>query len=151
MAELRLCRAGEFWDNLLGQHLAELDTPLVEGVNIPDGTLGEDGVLVERHELAERCRRELLGEEGIRRAIALEYPVRHQPIRRALGLDFLGCFTEGQRLGLGEDVRQEYVVVPAQRIERLEKGDEVTWDQSGALMDQLVEGLLAVGARLAPG
>jgi hypothetical protein len=30
MAELRLGRAVEFWDNLLRQHLAELDTPLVE-------------------------------------------------------------------------------------------------------------------------
>src|SRR4029453_15310385 len=49
--------------------------PLVEGVNIPDGTLGEDGVLVERHELAERCRCELLGEEGVRRAVALEQGV----------------------------------------------------------------------------
>jgi hypothetical protein len=30
MAELRLCRTLEFWDNLLRQHLAELDTPLVK-------------------------------------------------------------------------------------------------------------------------
>ena len=107
-------------------------------------------MLVERHELTERCRRESLGEDGIRRAIALEHPVRHQPVRRALGLDFLGCLAEGQRLGLGEDVCQEYVMVPAQRIERLGKGDEVTRDESGALMDQLVEGVLAIGARLAP-
>src|SRR5713101_5105987 len=28
MAELRLCRALEFWDNALSQHLAELDAPL---------------------------------------------------------------------------------------------------------------------------
>ena len=107
-------------------------------------------MLVERDELAERCRREPLGEDGVRRAIALEHPVRHQPVRRALGLDFLGRLAEGQRLGLGEDVRQEHVVVPAQRVERLDEGDEVTRDEPGALMDQLVEGVLAVGARLAP-
>src|SRR5215813_9026513 len=107
-------------------------------------------MLVERHELTERGRRELLGDERVRRAITLEYPVWHQPLRRALSLDFLGRLTEGQRLGLGEDVRQEDVVMPAQRIERLAKGDEVTGDEAGALMDELVEGVLTVGARLAP-
>src|SRR5262245_52293152 len=107
-------------------------------------------MLVERHKLAERGRRELLGEERVRRAIALEYPVRHQPLRRALSFDFLRRLAEGQRLGLGEDVRQQYVVVPAQRVERLAKGDEVTGDEAGALMDQLVEGVLAVRTRLAP-
>src|SRR5215475_2508101 len=107
-------------------------------------------MLVERHELAERCWRELLGEEGVRRAIALEHAVRHQPLWCALGLDCLGCLAEGQRLSLGEDVCQEYVVVPTERIERLDKGDEVTRDEAGALMDQLVEGVLAIGARLTP-
>ncbi len=140
----------EFRDDALGQHLAQLDAPLVERVDVPDDALGEDAVLVERDELAERFRREPLGEDGVRRAVALEDPVRHEPIRRALGLDFLGRLAEGQRLGLGEDVRQQHVVVPAERVERLDKGDEVTGDEPGALMDQLVEGVLAVGARLAP-
>src|SRR5262245_47113812 len=99
MAELRLGRALKFWDNVLRQHLAELDTPLVKRVNIPDDALSEDGVLVERHERAERGRRELLGEDGIRRAVALEHAVWHQPLRCALGLDFLGCLPKGQGLG----------------------------------------------------
>src|SRR5262245_36991687 len=107
-------------------------------------------MLVERHELAESSRREPLGEEGVRRAVALEDAVRHKPIRCALGLDFLGRLAESQRFGLGEDVRQQDVVVPAQRMERLEKGNEVTWDKAGTLMDQLVEGVLAIGAWLTP-
>ena len=61
-----------------------------------------------------------------------------------------GRLAEGQRLGLGEDVRQEHVVVPAERIERLDKGNEIARDESRPLMDQLVERVLAVGARLAP-
>src|SRR5262245_19717042 len=117
---------------------------------MPDNALREDSVLVERHQLTERGRRELFGEEHVRRAIALEYPVWPQPLRGALGLDFLRRLPEGQRLGLGEAVRQEDVVVPAQRVERLAKGDEVTRDEAGALMDQLVERVLTVGARLAP-
>src|SRR5271169_5782607 len=38
----------------------------------------------------------------------------------------------------------------AERIERLSERDEVTGDQPGALMDQLIEGVLAIGSRLAP-
>ena len=42
----------------LGEHLPQLDAPLVERVDVPDGALREDAVLVERDELAERLRRE---------------------------------------------------------------------------------------------
>ena len=37
-----------------------------------------------------------------------------------------------------------------ERVERLREADEVARDQPRALVDQLVEGVLAVGARLAP-
>ena len=74
----------------------------------------------------------------------------HEPIRRAFGFDFFGRLAEGQRLGLGQHVRQEHVVVPAERIERLDERDEVARDQPRPLMDQLIEGVLAVCARFAP-
>ena len=112
--------------------------------------LGEHAVLVERDELAERFRREPLGQDRVRRAVALEDPMGHEPVRRALGLDLLRRLAEGQRLGLGEDVRQQHVVVPAERVERLGERDEVAGDEPGPLMDQLIEGVLAVGPRLAP-
>ena len=38
--------AFEFGDNALGKHLAQLDAPLVERADVPDGTLGEDAVFV---------------------------------------------------------------------------------------------------------
>src|SRR5262249_57771807 len=41
-------------DDALGEHLAQLDAPLVEGVDAPDRPLREHGGLVEGHELAER-------------------------------------------------------------------------------------------------
>jgi len=40
--------------------------------------------------------------------------------------------------------------MPAEGIERLGKRDEVARDQLGPLMDQLVERMLAIGARLSP-
>src|SRR5262249_35589271 len=49
----------------------------------------------------------------------------------------------------GEDIGQEHVVMAAERVERLAERNEVAWDQPGALVDQLVKGVLAVGPRLA--
>src|SRR5512132_2600301 len=41
-------------------------------------------------------------------------------------------------------------MVPAERVKRLTKSDEITWDQPRALVDQLVKRMLTVGSRLAP-
>src|SRR5207253_3594039 len=88
--------------------------------------------------------------ERIRRAVALEDAMRHEPIRRALSLDFFGRLTEGQGFGLSEHVCQEYVVVPAKRVERPVERDEVAWNESRSLMNQLVERVLAICAWFAP-
>ena len=69
---------------------------------------------------------------------------------RPFRLHLLGRLAERQRLGLGEDVGQQHVVVPAERVERVAEGDEVARDQLRPLMDQLIKRVLAVGARLAP-
>src|SRR5437879_2214746 len=45
---------------LLGESLAELNAPLVERVDAPDNALREHTVLVERDELTQSCRIELL-------------------------------------------------------------------------------------------
>jgi hypothetical protein len=46
MAQRGLCLALEFLDNTLGQYFAKFHAPLVERVDIPDGPLGEDDVIV---------------------------------------------------------------------------------------------------------
>ena len=69
---LELGWAFEFGCNLLSQNLAELHAPLVEGVNLPDHALRIDDVLIEGDQLAERLRRELFEQKGVRRTIALE-------------------------------------------------------------------------------
>src|SRR5262245_24087907 len=104
MAERGLWLALEFRDNALSQHFAQLYTPLVEGVDVPDDALGEDGMLVESDELAKRIRCEPLGEDRVRRAVACEDSVGHEPIRRAFSFDLLGGLTEGQRFALSEHV-----------------------------------------------
>src|SRR5215470_8271268 len=73
-----------------------------------------------------------------------------KPSWRALSNNLLGGLPEGESLCLSEDVRKQYVVVPAQRVEGLGKGDKITRDQSCALMDELIKGVLAVGSRFTP-
>src|SRR5215831_3879456 len=87
---------------------------------------------------------------GIRWSIPLEGPVRHEPIRRPFRLNFHRRLTEGERFGLSKDIGQQQLVMTAERIERLVKGNEVRWKESGPLMDELIKGMLAVGARLSP-
>src|SRR6516165_1642754 len=76
--------------------------------------------------------------------------MRNQPVGRAFALDLLGRLTEGQRLGLGENIGQQHIMMPAKRIERLGEGDEVARDKPRTLMDQLIKRMLSVCARFAP-
>src|SRR5579883_1355481 len=76
--------------------------------------------------------------------------MRHQPLRRALGFDLLRSLAEGERLGLGENVGGQQIVMASERVQRAAEGDEVGRNQLGSLMNQLVEGMLSVGAGLAP-
>src|SRR5262245_31839122 len=69
--EVRIARAGQLGDDSIGQHFAKLDAPLVERVDLPDHALGEDAVLVERDQLAERLRSQPFGQEGVGGPVAL--------------------------------------------------------------------------------
>ena len=106
MAERRFGRVFQFRNDALRQHFAQLHAPLIERVNVPDGPLRKDTVLVECNQLAKCCRRKPFDENRVRRAIALKDPVGHEPVRRALGLDLFGRLAECQGLPLGDHVRQ---------------------------------------------
>ena len=73
-----------------------------------------------------------------------------EPVRRPLRGDFIGGAPERQRLGLREHVGDEQVVVVPEGIEAFREAHEVARDQPRALVDQLVEAVLAVRPRLAP-
>jgi hypothetical protein len=107
-------------------------------------------VLVERDDPAERRRVEPLRDDRRRRAVALERPVRHEPVRVALRLHLLGRLPERERLRLREQVRHEQVVVPPEVVEGLEEADEVARHEPRALVEELVERVLAVRPGLAP-
>src|SRR6185312_861273 len=114
MGELWFARALEFGNDPLRQGLAELDAPLVKGIDLPEGALCEDAVLVKRDQLAKRGRRQAFKEKRIRRTIAFENAMGHEPVRRAFRFHVRGCFTEGKRLGLSKDVGEQHIVMPAE-------------------------------------
>src|SRR5438132_928048 len=76
--------------------------------------------------------------------------MRHEPIRSTLSLDLLGRLAERQRFGLSKYVCQEYIVMPAKRVERLVERYEVAGNESSSLVNQLIEGMLTIRSRLAP-
>ncbi len=76
--------------------------------------------------------------------------MRYLKCLNSVGRNFPGSFTKRKRLGLGEDVCHQEIVVPPQRIEGLVESDKVAGYQFGPLVDELVEGVLSVGTRLSP-
>ena len=65
-------------------------------------------------------------------------------------LNHLAGFTERQRFGLGEEVGQQLRMVVGQRIMGDSRGDEIARYHFGAPVNQLIERVLTVSARLAP-
>ena len=82
--------AFEFGDDGLGQHLAELHTPLIEAVDAPHDALGERAMFVQCDKLAEYERRESLRHHHRRRAIAREGLVGDELGGHPVGGDLLG-------------------------------------------------------------
>src|SRR5205823_14640321 len=77
-------------------------------------------------------------------------PTPSYPLSLHDALPIFGSLAEGQRLGLREHVRHQHVVVATNRIQRFRERDEIAWNEPRALVDQLIERMLAVGAGLAP-
>ena len=113
-------------------------------------------MLIQRDQLTQHRRRQPGGQDRGRRLIAGHHLVRHHTRRSVFGGDLLGGLAERQHLGLGEEVAHQQVVHAAraiggrQVVGGLGEPDEIGRHQPGALVQQLIEGVLAVGARLTP-
>src|SRR5258708_34760924 len=73
--EFGLGRTLELGNDRLGESLAQFHAPLVEGIDLPDRSLGEDAMLVERDQLAQSGRRQVGEQADVRRAIRLEHAI----------------------------------------------------------------------------
>ena len=113
-------------------------------------------MLVEGDERAEHGGGQLLSQDGGGRAVSRHDLVRHDGLVYAFGRDFFCGLAKGQHLGLGKEVAHEQVMHGAGAIGggevllRASESDEVRRDEAGALVHELEEGVLAIGARLAP-
>src|SRR5581483_3896870 len=150
VAELGLGRRLELWDDPAGERLAELDSPLIERVDVPDRPLREHLVLVQGDQAAEGPWVELVGQDRGGGPIAGEGPMGNEPLRNPLGAHLIARLAERERLGLREQVGHEQVVVAADRVRRSDEADQVARDQLGALMQELIVGMLPVGALRPP-
>src|SRR6202453_535216 len=81
MLQFRLVGALELWNDALGERLAQFDAPLVEAIDAPDRALGEDAVLVQRDQLAQRGRSQAIQQNRVRRSVAFEKPVDRKSTR----------------------------------------------------------------------
>src|SRR5208282_5774856 len=129
----------ELGDDALSEHLAQLYAPLVERINVPNYALRVNTVLVERNQLTQNRWRQAVRKNHVGRSIAFEDTVRNQPVRGAFRLHLLRRFPECERLRLRKDVREQDVVLPAERVKRLAEGDEVARNKPRSLVDQLKE------------
>ena len=113
-----------------------------------------DAVFVQREELAGGVRVEGGEHDGQRRAVTGEGLVRDERVRDVLRAELHVRLADGERIRLREKVAHELVVVgnylalEVDGLLRLDDADEVAGD-GAALVDELVEGVLAVGAGLA--
>ena len=107
-------------------------------------------MLVQRDQLPERAGGEPFEQQNIAWSVPIEFPMRSQPLGSSFLADFIERLSKSQRLGLGKHIGHEQFVMSANRIERVTKRDKVAWDQSCALVDQLIKRVLAIRTRLAP-
>jgi hypothetical protein len=137
--------------DLLCKTLAKLDTPLIERVDIPDRALGEGCMLIEDNQCTKSSRCDFLGKDTGRWSVTQESLVLKERFRSVLGFELLLVFADHQGFGLSEEVGSEHllVLVVGDRVVGFGGEDEVCGDELGALVQQLVEGVLGVGGGLA--
>src|SRR5215469_13388023 len=64
--------------------------------------------------------------------------------------NLLSCLTKCQSLGLCKEICHEQIMMRLYWIQCLIEANEITGNQSGSLVNKLVEGMLTIGTGLAP-
>ena len=143
----------ELSPDLLGQDLAKLDAPLIEGVESPDEALGGGTMLVDGQKLPNRKGIQTGHEHRTGGAVALKDLVRTKGLIDTLGDKILQRLAIRQSIGLREEVGHELIVVGnrlsvhVNRCLTLAETNEIgRYDPS--LVHELVERMLSVGAGL---
>ena len=137
---------------------AQFHAPLVEAEDIPDDALRKDFVFVHRYENTQTARRDLSEQKRIGGPIARKYLERQQLLYFRIafaggcqfGVDFFGGFAFHQRLRLGKEVGHQQFMMLANGVVTDRRRYKIAGNELGALMNELVKSVLAVGARFSP-
>src|SRR5690348_17326429 len=135
MAERGLIPSLKLGNYPLRQYLAQLYSPLIERIDVPDRALGENGVFIESNQLAQRRRGQLLHQNSVGGPVSLKCAMGNQPIGGAFCLYLLARLAEGESFCLGKDIGDQHVMVSSEGIQRAAESDEVSRDEFGALMN----------------
>jgi hypothetical protein len=118
-------------------------------IDPPDRSLDEDLVLVQHDQASQRPRRQLLEQDRVRRPVSLKHLTLQQrlvlaPLLPKFLRDRGLVLSEREGFGLGEEVGEEDLVVEVgtDGVLGFDRGEEVGGDELGALVDELVEGVL---------
>jgi len=127
--------------DLLRETLAQLDTPLIKGVDIPDCALGKCKVLIINDQRAKRSGGNLLRKDTGRRSVAQERFMLQEHLGRILCFQLCFVFADHERFGLSEEIGGKHllVFVVGDWVVGFGGEDEVRGDQLSALMQELVE------------
>mmetsp|Transcript_24882 Transcript_24882/g.37965 ORF Transcript_24882/g.37965 Transcript_24882/m.37965 type:complete len:308 (+) Transcript_24882:34-957(+) len=157
--------SGQFGKDSLGKLLSKFNTPLIERVDGPYGSLHEDFHFVNGNQRSQNAGSQLLEQERVGWSVSFKDLVSCQSLDLVRGhsgsdqfsLDGLSVLSESQRFGLGEIVgKKDGVVVNGctnvlgQVIVGIDGSQEIARDELGSLVDELVEGMLSVGSGFSP-
>eukprot|EP00981_Chlorochromonas_danica_P015880 scaffold14720_cov172-Ochromonas_danica.AAC.5 len=137
--------------NLSCQSLAELYTPLVEGVDAPQEALHSHAVLVESEKLSHGEGVESRKQQRQGGSVARELAVRNEMCRHAFVHQVGHGLSHGEGVGLSEEVAHELVVVGQRFSRQRDRGGRSSEPNElrrhhTPLMDQLIERVLAISA-----
>lgn len=107
-------------------------------------------MFIEGDQAAQAERGDLFEQEGVGWPVAAESFIGDQGGGYLPGFEFFAGLAVHQGLGLSEEVGQQLDMMVANGVMADRRGDKVAGDKNGALVDQLVEGMLAIGAGFAP-
>lgn len=143
--------------DVLGEHLTQFDAHLIVRVDTPDSALNMNLVLVKGDQGTKSLGCQFLEHDRVGRLVTgkdlgLDECVVLAFLWSELFHNLLLGLTEREGLGLGEEVGEQDLVVLAvcDRVQGLDRSEEITRDQLGTLVDELIESVLAVGSGLSP-
>jgi len=148
----------ELRENLVCQLFSKFHTPLVITKEVPNDSLHKDFVFIHSDETSQGTWGDFFYEDRVCGLVSLENTIGKKKFNLFLAFscclhfrnDFFLGFSVHQSLCLSEEVGKQEFMMIADGVVCLGGSDEITGDKFCSLMNQLIEGMLTVGAWFSP-